>query len=72
MGQLQDDSRLDPFLRTTSIGKLNTSTISISATVLSAVPVTIVGVTTGSFASNTQVQAIADAVRELRYLVQDS
>ena len=70
MSNLSNENRVDDVLRGSSLGNFKVESVSISSTVLSAVPVTITGVTTGSWASVTDVQSIADAVSEIVKLLQ--
>jgi hypothetical protein len=58
--RIKDDPRFPLELRNTSIGALAVEPVSISIVALQAVPVT----ASGTY-SQTEVQAIADAIREL-------
>lgn len=58
--RIKHDPRFPLELRNTSLGELSVEPVSISQVALGAVPMTI----SGTY-SQTQVQAIADAVREI-------
>ncbi len=62
--RIKHDPRFPLELRNTSLGELSVSPLPISYTVLSGVPITI----NGTF-SQTQVQSVADAIRELSKLI---
>ena len=58
--RIRDDIRLDVPLRESSLAGFSLGAVSISTSVLGAVPITI----SGTY-QQTEIQAIADAVREL-------
>ena len=58
--RIRDDVRLDSFIRESSLAGYSMDAVSISTTVVGAVPIT-----ASATYSQTQIQSIADAVREL-------
>lgn len=66
--RIRDDVRFPLELRNTSIGDLTVETVSISQVALGLIPITINAMTTGAYASSTQVQLLANAIAEISKL----